>query len=65
PIGMFSLKFKGFSLKNPANRLRYAFLLLAAAILIIGGLGCAWVVIILYVLTSIVNTLLAAAKNNK
>lgn len=65
PIGMFSLKFKGFSLKNPANRLRYAFLLLAAAILIIGGLGCVWVVIILYVLTSIVNTLLAAAKNNK
>jgi len=56
PIKMFSLKFKGLSLRDKTNRLRYAFLLVAAAALIIGGLGVLWGIIILYILASIIST---------
>ncbi|MBQ2796905.1 MAG: CDP-diacylglycerol--serine O-phosphatidyltransferase [Tidjanibacter sp.] len=59
PIRMFSLKFKGFSLKTPANRLRYVFLLVAAVVIIIGGLSAAWAVIALYILISLIRTLTA------
>ena len=55
PIKMFSLKFKGFSLKNLANRLRYAFLLVGAVVIILGGLGAIWAVIILYILISLIR----------
>lgn len=65
PIKMFSLKFKGLSLKNPANKVRYGFLLVSAAIVIIGGLGAAWVAIILYILTSIIQNLVTNRRKEK
>jgi CDP-diacylglycerol--serine O-phosphatidyltransferase len=57
PIRMFSLKFKGLSLKDHTNRLRYIFLTAALVMLCIGGLGSLWYIIILYILTSIISTL--------
>lgn len=63
PIRMFSLKFKGLSLNNPTNRLRYLFLLASCAILIIGGVGAAWWIIVLYILISLIGNLCGRGKN--
>ena len=57
PIRMFSLKFKGLSIKDRTNRLRYIFLVAALVVLMIGGLGALWYIIILYILTSVISTL--------
>ena len=57
PIRMFSFKFKGLSLKDSTNRLRYIFIIAALVVLMIGGLGALWYIIILYILTSVVSTL--------
>ena len=65
PIRMFSLKFKGLSLRDKTNRLRYAFLLVAAAALIIGGLGVLWGIIILYILASIISTLACKSQTKE
>lgn len=65
PIKMFSLKFKGFSLKNLANRLRYAFLLVGAVVVILGGLGSIWAVIILYILISLARMIAGGCKAKK
>lgn len=53
PIKMFSLKFRGLSLKDNTNRLRYAFLLVSVIFLVVGGLGMAWSIIILYIFASL------------
>lgn len=63
PIRMFSLKFKGFSTRTPENRLRYLFILLAVVILCIGGLGTAWMVILLYIILSIVTHICGGKKS--
>ena len=65
PIKMFSLKFKGFGLKNLANRLRYAFLLVGAVVVILGGLGSIWAVIILYILISLARMIAGGCKAKK
>lgn len=57
PIRMFSFKFKGLSIKDRTNRLRYIFLVAALVVLLIGGLGALWYIIILYILTSVISTL--------
>lgn len=62
PIGMFSLKFKGFSVRTPQNRLRYGFLMASLVILIIGGAGAAWWIILLYIILSLIQTLFGAKK---
>lgn len=53
PLRMFSLKFHGLSLKNRTNRLRYAFLLVSLIFIVVGGLGYAWCIIILYIFASL------------
>jgi CDP-diacylglycerol--serine O-phosphatidyltransferase len=63
PLRMFSLKFKGFSAREPKNRLRYTFLLLSLAILIIGGAGTAWCIILLYIIISILMNLFGSKTN--
>ena len=60
PIRMFSLKFKGLSLRDKTNRLRYCFLLVSLVLLIIEGAGALWCIIILYILTSIISNIVAS-----
>ena len=55
-IPMFSLKFKDFSIKK--NLLRYSFLLLSLAIILITGFPGIAVCIILYVIISVFNSFL-------
>lgn len=55
--GMFSLKFK--SLKFRGNSLRYLFLAVAAVLLVLFGLTGLSMVIILYVILSVINSLVA------
>lgn len=57
PIKMFSLKFKGFSMRNSTNKLRYLFLVASLVIVITGGVGAAWWIIVLYILTSLLMQL--------
>lgn len=65
PIRMFSLKFRGLSLADATNRLRYLFLLVALGVVIIGGLGMLWVAIVLYILLSLgVQVAQFKCKNN-
>lgn len=54
PVRMFSLKFHGFSPRDPMNLLRYIFLLVGAAMIIIWGFGAVAGIIILYILTSLI-----------
>ena len=63
PIGMFSLKFRSLSLGEPVNRLRYLFVVAAAAIAIIGGPAWVWCIIVLYILLSIVVEIAGCCKN--
>ncbi len=65
PLRMFSLKFNGLSLRNGVNRVRYTFLLVSLAILIIGGLGSAWLVIILYIIVSVAQQIASACHKNR
>lgn len=65
PLRMFSLKFRGLSLANATNRLRYLFIILALGVVIIGGLGMVWAAIVLYILLSIaVQAAQFKCKNN-
>lgn len=52
-IPMFALKFKSFGLKG--NELRYGFIVMSAALLIVAGWVGFSAVILLYILTSIIN----------
>lgn len=63
PIRMFSLKFRNLSMGDKTNRLRYLFLIVALAIVCIGGLGAVWMAIVVYILLSIVVHLFL--PNNK
>lgn len=63
PIRMFSFKFKTFATRD--NALRYAFLVFALTILIIGGLGSLWCIIALYILTSLGASIAKACKERK
>ncbi len=63
PIGMFSLKFKTLSLRESVNKLRYIFVVAAAAIAIIGGPAWVWCIIVLYILLSIVAEIAGCCKN--
>ncbi len=65
PIRMFSLKFHGFSLADRDNLVRYGFLTVSAAIIVFGGLGTAWWIIIIYVLTSIIIDLFGTKRSGK
>lgn len=60
PLKMFSFKFKSFDIKG--NTLRYGFIIAAATILCIAGAGAAWMVILLYILTSLIVQLLGEKK---
>lgn len=60
PLRMFSLKFHGFAPKG-INLLRYGFLLVAAVMIIFGGLSAVAWIIILYIVTSVIMGL--AGKN--
>jgi hypothetical protein len=65
PLRMFSLKFRGLSLANATNRLRYLFIILALGVVIIGGLGMVWAAIVLYILLSMaVQAAQFKCKNN-
>jgi len=59
--GMFSLKFK--SLKFRGNSIRYLFLIVAAICMLIFGLTGLSLVIILYILLSVFNSLMIKNKN--
>lgn len=63
PLKMFSLKFRDFSAKNPTNRVRFTFLILSLTILIIGGAGAAWWVILIYILISLVMQIFGKKQN--
>lgn len=52
PIRMFSFKFKSFAVRE--NAVRFGFLAMALTCLIVGGLSTLWVIILLYILTSLV-----------
>ena len=56
-IPMFALKFKSFGLKG--NELRYGFIVVSAALLIVAGWVGFSAVIILYIITSLINNALA------
>jgi CDP-diacylglycerol--serine O-phosphatidyltransferase len=53
-IGMFSLKFSSFGIRN--NLMRYLFLLLAAVLIVLFGLPALAPVIVVYVIMSMINT---------
>ncbi len=63
PIRMFSFKFKTFALKENAVRLGFA--TLALTCFIVGGVGTLWVVILLYILTSLIIQLTSTIKTNR
>ncbi|MDY3979902.1 MAG: CDP-diacylglycerol--serine O-phosphatidyltransferase [Tidjanibacter sp.] len=64
PVRMFSLKFHTFSMRDKTNVLRYSFLTVALVILIVGGLGWAWCIIILYIFTSIITDILCPKRKS-
>lgn len=53
PLRMFSFKFKSFATRD--NAVRYGFIVMALTALIVGGLATLWVIIVLYILTSLVQ----------
>ncbi len=65
PVRMFSLKFKGFSMADTTNRVRYLFLLASLVILIVGGVGAAWWIIVLYILISLILQLVGGGKKTR
>lgn len=63
PIKMFSFKFKSFAVGE--NAVRFGFLAMALTCLIVGGLSTLWVIILLYILTSLILQLTSTIKNGK
>ena len=62
-VRMFSLKFEGFGWA--ANKLRYAFLLLAVAVIAVDYRFAVTTIMVLYVLISVVRHLAKCNKNGK
>lgn len=63
PIKMFSFKFKSFAVRE--NAVRFGFLAMALTCLIVGGLSTLWVIILLYILTSLILQLTSTFRNPK
>ena len=63
PIKMFSFKFKSFAVRE--NAVRFGFLAIALTCLIVGGLSTLWVIILLYILTSLILQLTSTFRNPK
>lgn len=63
PIGMFSFKFKSFAVRD--NALRFAFLIFSLTVLIVGGVGYLWCIIVVYILISLTTTIANSCKANK
>lgn len=63
PIRMFSFKFKSFAVRE--NAVRFGFAIMALTCLIVGGLNTLWVIILLYILTSLIIQLTSTLRNNK
>jgi CDP-diacylglycerol--serine O-phosphatidyltransferase len=63
PLPLFALKFKNFSWG--ANKVRYIFLALAAALLIIFRLAGIPLIIVLYIILSVINNLISKNAHTK
>lgn len=62
PVRMFALKFHGYGLHEPQNLLRYVFLLVSLAALVLFRIGAVPFIIMAYILVSLVRNIVMSLR---